>query len=301
MPRTLAQFIATLLLITLSTFTVQVMAQVSVAVLVDDEYDRYKKRADDAFREGDYHQALRQYHNCLAVPGFEADVYAQKKINESTTCLSLSRQAETALRQSKGPEAVSLFDLLLKINPDDGRTKNQVRIFYEAVGDNFFENKKYPDAKKRYEKAIGYSVGQKEIDLSTKITNINKLRATSQRLKLQMATAVVAVGASIYALSLRSNYLDKRSTLEQVSFGAENPTIPGTIDDADTYSKYKEAYTAVQDAEKKKGLYIASVGVATVAVLAEVYLLRNSSKSVKKMVTWKPSPYSIGLAVVYTF
>jgi tetratricopeptide (TPR) repeat protein len=303
MLRTFYPFIGILLLfITIATCTVQVMGQVTaVGVLVDDDYDRYKKRADDSFMAGDYHNALRQYHNCLAVPGFETDPYARKKISESTTCSNLSLQAETALKQSKGLEAISLFDKLLAVNPDDGHTKGQVVDYFENKGDELFDNKKYVDARTIYEKAISYAAGQKKIDLSNKLTNVNKLRATSQRLKLQMATGIVAAGAAIYALVLRSDYVVKKNTLDQISLGAENPALPGTIDNADTYSRYKVAYADAQAAGKKQGLYVACVGLAAVATLAEVYLLRNSSKRAKKMVTWKPSSQSVGLAVSYTF
>ena len=201
MYKTFYLFIGVLLFIAMTTHTVQVMGQVAaVGVLVDDEYDRYKKRADDSFMAGDYHNALRQYYNCLAVPGFEADLYAQRRIAESKTCSNLSLQAETALRQSKGPEAISLFDKLLAINPDDRHTKSQVVDYFEEKGDGLFDDKKYADARTIYERGISYAVGQKKIDLSNKLTNVNKLRATSQRLKLQMATGVVAVGATVYAL-----------------------------------------------------------------------------------------------------
>ena len=301
MHRTLHPFICILLLITMTISTIQVKGQVSAAVLVDDEYDRYKKRADDSFREGSYHKALRQYHNCLAVSGFEKDLYTQKKIDESTMCLNLSVQAEADLMQSKGPEAVILFDQLLTINPDDGHTKSQLVNFYEYKGDRFFDDKKYVDARKSYERAIGYSVEQKKVDLSNKLTNVNKLRATSQRIKLQMATGVIAVGATAYALLLRRDYLTKTSALNQISLGAINPNFPGTIDNDYTYSTYKEAYAAAQAAERKKGLYIASIGVAAVATLAELYLLWNLPKKTRKVITWQPSAHSIGLAVSYTF
>ena len=116
-----------------------------------------------------------------------------------------------------------------------------------------------------------------------------------------MATGVVAVGATVYALLLRSDYVVKKNTLDQISLGAENPVLPGTIDNADTYNRYKAAYADAQAAGKKQGVYVASVGLAVVATLAEMYLLRNSSKRVKKMITWKPSGYSVGLAFSYTF
>ncbi len=287
----------------MSLHAIQVMGQQTstTTVLVDDEYDRYKKRADDSFREGDYHQALRQYHNCLAVPGFETNGYVLEKINLSTNCLNLRLQAETALQQGNGPEAMGLLDQLLKLNSDDSKVRSQIIDYYENEGRSLLFDKKITDSIKNYERALSYADEKKKNELVAKIKEIKADRLATQLIKIKMATGVVAVGAAVYALLLRNDYISKISALNQISLAAENPTLPGTIDDADTYSKYKDAYAAAQAAERKEGLYIASVSLAAVATLAEVYLLRKKPKRENKPVTWKPSPHLLGLAVRYTF
>ncbi|RZM22631.1 MAG: hypothetical protein EOO88_28815 [Pedobacter sp.] len=302
MARTLPPFIRILLFGILCAYSIHVRAQVTApSILVDDEYDLYRKRADDSFCEGNYAQALRQYHNCLGVPGFETDLYAKQQIIKSTTCSNLRKQVEAALKHGKRTEAIGLFDKLLKYNPDDIHTRDQVVDDLDTLGNGLSSDKKYVDARLAYEKAIKYATGQRRDGLLTELTNVNTLRSTSLRLKLQMATGVIAVGTTVYALVLRNDYLTKRNALDQISNGAENAALPGTIDNADIYSKYKEAYIATQSAEKKKGWYIASVGVAAIAALAEVYLLRNPPKRTNKKLTWKPSSQSLGLAVSYTF
>jgi hypothetical protein len=50
--------------------------------IFDEEYDRYKRKADSFFAKGDFINAQKQYRNCLVVPGFENDSYAIDKIKE---------------------------------------------------------------------------------------------------------------------------------------------------------------------------------------------------------------------------
>lgn len=268
-------------------------------VIVDDEYDRYKKRGDDFFKEGKYFEARRQYQNCLEVPGFENDPYAKEQIADCTNGLTLRQQADDAVRQNKGPEAIRLFDQLLNLNPDDAITKAQMADYYERQGNQLFNQKRYLEARESYTKALDYTTTRQET-LRLQIKTIDNLLKPAKRIGLKVFTGVVAIGAGAYAILLQSDYQSKMSTLTQISQTAD-PTGSGIIANPDTYRQYNEAYTAAEAAQQKNGLFKACVGVAALATIAEIYLLVHKPKPRTSALQWKPSSQSWGLAVGYTF
>ncbi len=274
---------------------------VSVAI-TDEEYDRYKKRGDDYFKEGKYAEARRQYQNCLEVPGFENDKYAKDQIQECTTGLTLRQQAEEAMRQGKGQQAINLLSQLLNINPDDAITKTQFADYYERQGNQLFNQKKYPEARSSYLEATKYASETKKETLSIQLRNIDELLRPKypKRVGLKVTTGIVAVGAGAFALLLRSDYQTKLSTLNQISQSAD-PTGTGVIDSRNTYLQYDNAYSAAEAAYKKNGLYAACIGVAAVATIAEAYLLLHKPKPRTRAFNGSPSSQSWGLAVRYTF
>ena len=302
MTKSLHQLILFLLLAFVSSPSVRGFGLVSIASLVvDDEYDRYKKRGDDYFKEGKYVEARRQYQNCLEVPGFENDSYAKEQIQECTTGLTLRQQANDALQQGKGPEAVRLFGQLLNLNPNDALTKVQLADYYEREGNRFFNQKRYLEAKNNYTEAVRYATSTKNETLSIQIQSIDKILypKPSKRIGLKLLTGAVAVGAGAYAMLLRSDYQSKMSTLNQLGQSAD-PTGSGTIDNPDTYRQYNEAYTAAEAAQQKNGLFKACIGVAAVATVAELYLLIRKPKPRTRALNWYPSSTSWGLAVTFT-
>ncbi|GAB3769803.1 hypothetical protein GCM10028818_06550 [Spirosoma horti] len=282
--------------------SVRALGRISGAAIVDDEYDRYKKRGDDLFKEGRYQEARRQYQNCLEVPGFENDPYAKEQIQECTTGLALRQQADDALRGNKGPEAVKLFGQLLNLNPDDAITKMQLADYYERVGNQLFNQKRYLEAKTNYTEAVKYATATKKETLSIQIQTINDILfpKPSKRVGIKVVTGLVAVGAGAYAALLRSDYQSKMSTLNQVS-QTTDPTGSGVIADPSSYQQYEAAYNAAQAAQQKNGLFKACLGVAAVATVAELYLLLHKPKPRVSALQWKPSSQSWGLAISYTF
>ncbi|RYC71013.1 MULTISPECIES: hypothetical protein [Spirosoma] len=266
---------------------------------VDDEYDRYKKRGDDYFKEGKYFEARRQYQNCLEVPGFENDAYARGQIEECTTGLNLRKQAEDALRQGKGPEAVALLNQLLNLNPDDVITRAQYADYYEREGNVLFNQKRYLLARESYSKALTYTTTRQET-LRLQIRTIDNLTRPSRRVGLKLATGVVAIGAGAYALLLRSDYQSKLDALNQIS-QTTDPTNSGEIADPAAYQQYSDAYDAAAAAQKKSGLFKACIGVAAVATVAEIYLLLRKPKPRTTALELKPASQSWGLAVSYKF
>jgi len=292
-------FILALLLSFALVPSVKALGRTSVAVIVDDEYDRYKKRGDALFKEGKYQEARRQYQNCLEVPGFENDPYAKEQIQECTTGIALRQQADDAMRQGKGADAVKALDQLLNLNPDDLITKGQFADYYEREGNQLFNQKRYGQARESYTKALNYTTTRQET-LRLQIRTIDNVTKPSKHVGIKVVTGLVAVGAGAYAALLRSDYQTKMSTLAQIS-QTTDPTGSGIIADPDSYRQYNTAYNAAQDAQQKNGLFKACLGVAAVATVAELYLLLHKPKPRASAIQWKPSSQSWGLAISHTF
>lgn len=301
MTKRLHPFILFLLLSFVLSPSHHVLARPSTAtVVVDEEYDRYKKRGDDYFKEGKYAEARRQYQNCLEVPGFENDKYAKEQIDECTTALGLRQQVDEATRQGKRQQVADLLGQLLNLNPDDAITKTQFADYYEREGNQLFNQKRYVDAKNSYSEASKYASATKKESLAIQIRNIDELLRPKypKRIGLKVFTGLVAVGAGAYAVMLRSDFQTKKDALNRISQSAD-PNNTGIIDNPDSYRQYEEAYNAAESAKSKNGLFTACIGVAAVATLAEVYLFVHKPKP--RPLTWHPSSQSWGLAIRYTF
>jgi tetratricopeptide (TPR) repeat protein len=282
----------------------QVLCQVSPsAPVVDEEYSRYKKRGDDFFKEGKYVEALRQYQNCLEVPGFENDTYVKDQITKCTTGLTLRQQATDALQQGKGRQAVELFNQLLSLNSNDAVTKPQIADYYEREGNRLFNQQQYPEARDNYVRALRYTATRQEtmrLQIQTIDNIIFKQVKHSKQIGLKLFTGAVAIGAGVYGLLLRSDYQSKMNRLNQISQQVDSSGT-GIIANPDAYRQYNDAYNAAQAAQQKNGLFKACIGVAALATIAEIYLLMHKPKSHISTWQWGPSSQSWGLAVGYTF
>lgn len=271
------------------------------AIGIDDEYDRYKKKGDDLFKEGKYAEARRQYQNCLEVPGFESDPYALEQIQKCTTGLTLHQQVTDAFAAKNNRAALQALNQLLSLNQDDLITKNQLADYYEREGNLFFNQKSYQNARESYTQALKYSTTRQET-LRLQIRNIDSMLKPSAHTGLKVAVGAVAIGAGIYAVLLRNDYQSKIGTLSQVSQTLD-PTGSGTIASPTAYQQYLDAYTAAESAQQKNGLYKACIGVAAVATVAELYLLIRKPKKPARAtgLHWQPSSQSLGVAATITF
>ncbi len=137
--------------------------------VIDEEYDRYKKRGDDLFRQGDYERARKQYENCLEVPGFSNDNYSKNRVSACNQAVILKQRATAAQNLNKGAEAVDLLRQILVINPEDPVTKKQLADHWEEEGNKLYEQKQYADAKTRYQEALKYA--EKKTTLTLQIQN----------------------------------------------------------------------------------------------------------------------------------
>ena len=271
-----------------------------LTVVVDDEYDLYKRKGDDLFKVGKYPEARRQYQNCLEVPGFEDDAYAKGQLEKCATALALRQQADDALKDDKHYDAVMLYGKLLALNPDDAITKDRLAAYYENQGNQLYSQQKYAYAKARYEQALPYSSRQETLRLQIRNCEKYLTPVIPKRMGLKLATGTVAVGAGVYALLLRSDFQTRKSALMQ-TIQTVDPLGTNVIADPIAYGKWDDANTAAEAAQKKNGLYKACIGVAAAAAVAELYLLVRKPKPRIHAINWHPSSASWGLAATLTF
>lgn len=299
MTKTLHPFILLLLFVAASLVSLPALAQTPASpTAVDPEYDRYRKRGDELYREGKYLDARRQYQNCLEVPNFENDAYAKKQIDDCATGLTLRQQATEAIQRSNAPQTLDLLSKLLNFNPDDAITKAQLADFYEREGNQLFNQKRYDAAKASYERALAFTTIRQE-SLHLQLRNIATLSKPPKRIGLKFLTGAVAVGAGAYAFVLQNDYQTKLDALNQVNQTVD-PNNTGIANPSD-YQQYKNAYTAAETAQQKKGLFTTLVGVAAVATVAELYLLIHKPRPRTSALYWKPASHSYGLAIGYSF
>lgn len=268
---------------------------------MDDEYDRYRKKGDDFFREGRYLEARRQYQNCLEVPNFENDPYATEQIEKCTKGIAIRQQADAALQNARTDEAVDLYKQLLTFNADDAGAKAQLSDYYERLGNSLYNQQKYAEARSQYQQALQYSLTRQEtlrLQIYNSEANLRPKVVTRppRQLGLKLFTGAVAVGSAAYAVFLRNDFVSKKNTLIELGQSLD-PTNSGMIANRDQWQQYEAAFNAAQAAQQRNGLYKACLGVAAVATLAEVYLLIK--KPVFKRSAWQlqPSTESWGLAL----
>ncbi|MPR32310.1 tetratricopeptide repeat protein [Salmonirosea aquatica] len=305
----------------------------------DDEYDRYKKRADDFFDRGDYLNALRQYRNCLEVPTYENDPYAKGRIALVQKLLKLREEANKALNEGKGAEAIEYFEQIVAQNPKDSITKVNLTDYWVAEATKFYEQQNYEEAKVRYQKALQYAtkpaliqvqiqnseafikfkaeqaakneenikgnpsvVANKpdaKTDLPEKI-NPQKEIAINRRIGTKVLVGAVGLGAGLYAYTLNNQYQTKLDEANRIGRSTD-PDGDGVILTAGEYNQWQTAYKKAADAKQNRSKFVASLGIVGAAAISEVLLwvLPKSKKSTG--ISIESSTQNLGLAVRYTF
>ncbi|OIN57009.1 tetratricopeptide repeat protein [Arsenicibacter rosenii] len=311
---------------------------------LDDEYDKYKKKADDLLKQGRYLEARRQYQNCLEVPGFEKDPYATARIADIDRCLYLRDQAVKAISARRGAEAVGFWQQVLTINPGDMITKSNLTDYWTDQGNIAYAWKKYGEAKKAYTEALSYAVKKDILQIQiqnsdnylkeaqavqaakeaakpvaqTPVTSVTTaavppspvpsvpvrkpapVSVSLARTGVIAAIGVVGLGANIYAYTLKSEFNNKLGELKSINASVD-PDNDGTILTQAEKDQWDKAYNAAEKARSKNSLYKACIGVASAAVLAEVYFLIRKPKTNRKSLSWQPAPTGVGVAARYTF
>lgn len=308
------------------------------SVLVDEEYDRYKKRGDEFFTQGNYERAKAQYENCLEVPGFVQDIYAKQRIDLCSKALALRKQATELVQAGRGKEALKSYQQLLGLNAADPVTKAAIADYWSEDGNRLYAVREYAAAKTSYQEALRYAerkdllliqVQNCDQFLSLQVPNespapvktepVQSSPATAKvpsnssgntfaqpvverrtrKLGLKVATALVSVGSGLYAFRLRSDYQDKLNTLNSLAKSVD-PDDDKLIINASDYDRWQTAYAAAENARNKQGLFYAMTGTAVAAALLEVYLITHKPK-IAKVLSFQPTSGQIGLALKRQF
>lgn len=155
---------------------------------IDEEYDRYKKRGDDFFAQGDYANALKQYRNCLEVPNFENDTYVKGRIALVTKLSTLRENASKLLNSGKGEEAVEALKQILVENPNEPIAKGMLAEFWTDKATKLYAQKNYVEAKKNYQVALQY-VTKPDL-IQVQIQNCDEFIKAQQRSETFVQNAV---------------------------------------------------------------------------------------------------------------
>lgn len=150
---------------------------VSVGIIVDDEYEQFRKQGDELFKAGQYSKALNKYLSCLEVPGFERDRYIIERVsvckravalksevmgsldkmldalNTSSPLSSKNKLEKDSLFIGQFERVLPSFQVLMTLNPDDASMGELAFTYWSAKG-----NQAMREAKGYYEKALEYKL-----------------------------------------------------------------------------------------------------------------------------------------------
>jgi tetratricopeptide (TPR) repeat protein len=304
--------------------------------VADDEYDMYRKKADEFFKTGRYAEARRYYQNCLEVPGFEKDEYATQRIELTTRCIVLLGQADEALQGQNDTLLVGTLKQVLALNATDMQVLTRLIEHYELKGNEQTNANQLANARLNYIQALDYAkTAGNRVKMSTLDVQIRNLdarleqreteqenrmrttprggpvtvtrveqpdleRVTVQVPVLKVGLGMAAIGIGLYAYSLKHDFDQKATALRQ--FEADNRlTELSEIGPPGLWNDYRKVREAAEAAQDKQGLYRLCVGVAAVAAIADVYLWVRKPKRRPIGFFWKPAPVGYGLAVGYQF
>jgi tetratricopeptide (TPR) repeat protein len=308
--------------------------------ILDEEYERYKKRADAFFDQGDYANALRQYYNCLEVPTFENDPYAKGRIVLAEKFIKLRQNAYQALNAKKGPEAVAFLEEIIAENPKDSLTKVNLTDYWTGEATQSYAQQDYELARSQYQEALKYARERALIEIqiqncetyltqkseqltktvetekqggegseqvigdgaSDPLAKVSQPRATLRKrhIGIKLATAAVGLGAGAYAYTLNRNYQMKLDEANRLGKIAD-PDGDNVIMTTGEFNPWQTAYKASIDARKNRSKFVASLGVVGAAALAEVILLALPRKPKPSGLSVGSSTQNLGLAIRYTF
>ena len=304
---------------------------------VDEEYDRYRKRADEFFNKGDYENALRQYRNCLEVPTFENDPYAKGRIALGEKLVKLQQDAYQALNEGKGNVAVGFFEQIVAENPKDSITKVNLTDYWTSEATKSYAQQNYGQARAQYQEALKYAIKtaliqvqiqNSEAFLRQKSEQTAKAAEPTQELEgnvistfpaespeggnrpeatirkkymgVKILAAAVGLGAGAYAYTLNKQFQSKLDEVNRIGKMAD-PDGDNVILTPGEFNQWQTAYLGIIDASQNRWKFVASLGVVGAAAVAEVILLALPRKKKPTRLRVESSTQNIGLAIRYTF
>lgn len=306
----------------------------------DDEYDRYKKRADEFFDRGDYQNALRQYRNCLEVPTYENDPYAKGRIALVEKLIKLRQEGYQSLNAGKGEIAVGFFEQIITENPKDSITKVNLTDYWTGEATKSYAQQNYEQAKTQYQKALNYATKPALIEMqiqnseafiklkaeqevkaaeptTKKETESVKATYTSPRVPLggseqrggivrkkytglKIGVALVGLGAGAYAYTLHNQYQAKLDEADRVGKTAD-PDGDNVILTPGEFNPWQTAYQDATAAKQNRSKFVASLGVAGVAAITEIILMVLPKSKKPTGLRVGANTEQVGVAVRYTF
>ena len=258
---------------------------------VDDEYDKFRKEGDAFFKQGDYKKALNKFLSCLEVPGFSNDEYAKTQADLCQKAVKLVEAAEEALSKKNNKKALGHLEELLTLNPNDAAAKKKLATLWVTFGAEKFEKVLYKEAISDYQRALTYGP-DKQIEQLIKTAERKLAETTTTTTKkspiLKIGVGVLGVGAGLYALKLNGDWNAKLSAIDKAQQSGDN-------------AGYQTAYNDAAQFQSSQGLRNICVGVAAVAVAAEVFLWVRKPNTTPPKISLTPATGSVGLALTYKF
>lgn len=307
---------------------------------MDEEYERYKKRADEFFDRGDYQNALRQYRNCLEVPTYENDPYAKGRIALVEKLVKLRQEGYQSLNAGKGEMAVGFFEQIVAENPKDSITKVNLTDYWTGEATKSYAQQQYEQAKSQYQQALKYAtkpaliemqIQNSEAFIKMKAEQVAKtvepttkreaelVKGTNTSPKvpldgsgqpgeivrkeytgLKILTAAVGVGAGAYAYTLNNQYQAKLDEANRMGKSAD-PDGDNVILTPGEFNQWQTAYQATTAAKQNRSKFVASLGVVGVAAITEVILMVLPKSKKPTGLRVGANTQQIGVAVRYTF
>ena len=257
--------------------------------ILDEEYQRFRQQGDSLFMNGQYEKALKKYLSCLEVPGFSNDTYAKTQADFCQKAVKLVAAAVEALSKKNNKKAVGHLEELLTLNPNDAAAKKKLATLWLTFGAENFEKAMYKEAISDYQQALTYGPDkQTEQLIKTAERKLAEARTTTTSPILKIGVGVFGVGAGLYALKLNNDWKTKLSAIDKAQQSGDN-------------AGYQTAYNDAAQFQSSQGLRNICVGVAAVAVAAEVFLLVRKPKTTQPRISLSPASSSIGLALNYRF
>lgn len=263
-------------------------------LVMDDEYEMFRKQGDDLFKAGQYDKALNKYLSCLEVPGYETDNYAYGRIDNCRKAMELKADINRLNGLNQLENATASVDALLKINPADEQVRNLVFSFWVNRGNQAMYRKYWQEASDSFIKALAYKA---DADVDKKLQRcenmliegkvvrppmsaleVNKKQPSDIPLKVGMAG--VAVGGVLYALSLNTGWQTRLDAIVQAQTNGDR-------------SQYQQAYQDAKNYQSKLGIRNASIAAAIVVAGIDTFLFIKKPKSANFQVR----PDGLGMAL----
>lgn len=111
---------------------------------------------------------------------------------------------------------------------------------------------------------------------------------TKSGLTLKIAVGALGIGAGLYAIKLNSDWNTKINAIDKAQQSGDN-------------ASYQTAYNDAAQFQSSQGLRNICVGVAVVAVAADVFLWVRKPKVTQPKISLSPAKESVGLALNYKF